>query len=73
VVPKSAVVAFAGVERVFTVEQGKDGAQKAKGLIVDLGRSAGDQVEVLRGLASGTRIVRDATGLTPEQAVKVGD
>ena len=73
VVPKSAVVAFAGVERVFTVEQGKDGAQKAKGLIVDLGRSAGDQVEVLRGLASGTRIVRDAAGLTPEQAVKVVD
>lgn len=73
VVPKSAVVAFAGVERVFTVEQGKDGAQKAKGMIVEIGRSAGDQVEVLRGLASGTRIVRDAAGLTPEQAVKVVD
>lgn len=70
VVPKSAVVAFAGVERVFTVDQGKDGAQKAKGVIVELGRTTGDQVEVLRGLAVGAKIVRDAKGLSPEMAVK---
>lgn len=73
VVPRSALVAFAGVERVFTVEVGKDGASKAKGLIVESGRSAGDQVEVVRGLAPGAKIVRDAAGLAPEQPVKVGE
>ena len=73
VVPRSAVVAFAGVERVFTVEPGKDGAAKAKGVLVDLGRTVGDQVEVLSGLVPGAKVVRDAKGLSPEQPVKVGE
>jgi RND family efflux transporter MFP subunit len=73
VVPKSAVVAFAGVERVFTVEADKDGGQKAKGVVVELGRAVGDQVEVVRGLAAGTRVVRDAKGLSPETPVVVAE
>jgi RND family efflux transporter MFP subunit len=72
-VPRSAVVSFAGVDRVFTVEAGADGAQKTKGVIVDLGRAVGDQVEVVRGVDAGTRIVRDATGLSPETLVLVAE
>ena len=93
VVPRSAVVSFAGVDRVFTVEPGvakaEPGANRvgpgappvlvAKGHIVEIGRSlpappgdpAGEQVEVVRGIAAGARIVRVATGLAPAMPVVV--
>lgn len=71
VVPKSAVVTFAGVDRVFTVGADKDGATKAKGRIVELGRTVGDGVEIVRGLQAGDRIVGDAMGLLPELPVAV--
>ncbi|MBL8756360.1 MAG: efflux RND transporter periplasmic adaptor subunit [Planctomycetes bacterium] len=71
VVPKTAVVAFAGVERVFTVEVGKDGASKAQGVIVELGRELGADVEVVQGIAAGARVVRDAKGLAPQAPVAV--
>ena len=73
VVPKTALLTFAGVNRVFSVvPAGEGGKQKAKGHIVQLGRSVGDDVEITSGLAAGTDIVRDATGLTPEMPVVVG-
>lgn len=52
VVPSSAVVSFAGVDRVFLVADGK-----AQERLVDLGRRLGDQQEIRRGLAAGERIV----------------
>ncbi|MFY9342394.1 MAG: efflux RND transporter periplasmic adaptor subunit [Planctomycetota bacterium] len=70
VVPRSAVVTFAGVHRVFAVE-GSGPTAKAKGRLVQLGRSLGDEVEIVKGLDAGAAIVRDATGLTPEQPVVV--
>ena len=73
VVPRTAVVTFAGVDRVFGVEKDKDGKTKAKGRIVELGRVVGDQVEVVRGLAAGDRIVREATGLSPDVPVVVAE
>lgn len=73
VVPRTAVVTFAGVDRVFGVEKDKDGKTKAKGRIVELGRVVGDQVEVVRGLAAGDRIVRVATGLSPDVPVAVAE
>lgn len=72
VVPRSAVVAFAGVHRVFSVVTVDGGTTRAKGHIVQLGRTIGDEFEVLSGLDAATPIVRDATGLTPEMPVVVG-
>lgn len=65
-----------------------DATPVAKGRIVELGRAvrertagepkagepkAGERWEVLRGLAAGERIVADATGLSPETPVTVGN
>jgi len=76
VVPKTAVLTFAGVSRVFSVvaadEKAKEKGHKAKGHIVQLGRTVGDDVEVTSGLKAGLDIVRDATGLTPEMPVVMG-
>ena len=79
VVPKTAVLTFAGVSRVFSVAEADDGkakgqakGHKAKGHIVQLGRTVGDDVEITTGLAAGADIVRDATGLTPEMPVVLG-
>jgi RND family efflux transporter MFP subunit len=71
VAPRSAVMSFAGVDRVFTVGNGSDGSSRAKGRIVTLGRSVGDLVEIVTGVEAGTRVVADATGLQPEVLVTV--
>jgi RND family efflux transporter MFP subunit len=72
VVPRTALLTFAGVNRVFSVvPAGEGGKTKAKGHIVQLGRTVGDDVEVTSGLAAGVDIVRDVTGLTPEMPVVV--
>lgn len=75
VVPQKAVVSFAGVDRVFTVEARSktDPTPVAKGRIVELGRTVGDRFEVRRGMVAGDRIVADATGLAPETPVQVGN
>lgn len=70
-VPRAAVVTFAGVDRVFAVAKDKDGALRAKGLLVELGRPVGDAVEVVRGVAVGDQVVADAVGLSPEAPVQV--
>lgn len=69
-VPRSSIVSFAGVDRVFTVETVKD-VRRAKGNIVQLGRQAGDRVEVVQGIAAGAEIVVDAVGLAPGTPVTV--
>ena len=63
VVPKTALVTFAGVTRVFTVtaEQGKPA--RARGVVVAPGREIGDVVEIVRGIDVGDRIVAEAAGL----------
>ncbi len=70
-VPRAAVVTFAGVDRVFAVAKDQDGALRAKGVLVELGRPVGDAVEVVRGVAVGDRIVAEAVGLSPETPVQV--
>ena len=67
-VPRSAVLSFAGVDRVFTVEAGK-----AKALLVELARAAGDLVEVQGGVAVGTQIVAAPVGLVHGAAVTVSN
>lgn len=74
VVPRSAVVSFAGVDRVFLVQADAvdpKAPSRAKGRIVSLGRTTGQMVEVVAGLAAGDRVVRDAAGLSPESPVVV--
>jgi hypothetical protein len=65
-VPASAVVAFAGIEKVLTVEAGKTAETRVR-----TGRKAGDRVEVVEGLAGGELVVVQPGNLAGGQAVTV--
>src|SRR5918993_230768 len=52
VVPASAIVSFAGVEKVLTVADGKVVERR-----VELGRREGKAVEILKGLTGGERVI----------------
>jgi multidrug efflux pump subunit AcrA (membrane-fusion protein) len=57
-VPATAIVTFAGIEKVFGV---KDGLAVEKR--IRTGRKAGDRVEILEGLAAGEPVVVDPGNL----------
>jgi RND family efflux transporter MFP subunit len=63
-VPATAVVTFAGVEKVLTV----DGPRAAE-LRVQTGRRLGDRVEIVAGLRAGTPVVAQPGNLTAGQPV----
>ena len=63
-VPAAAVVTFAGVEKVFTVDGGR-----AAEVRVQTGRRLGDRVEILAGLSAGTPIVAQPGNLAAGQSV----
>jgi multidrug efflux pump subunit AcrA (membrane-fusion protein) len=63
-VPASSVVAFAGVTKVLTVQDGKIVEARVR-----TGRRRGDQIEVLEGLAAGVPIVAEPGNLTAGTAV----
>jgi RND family efflux transporter MFP subunit len=65
-VPAAAVVTFAGVEKVLTVEQGR-----AVEVRVQTGRRRGERVEIAAGLAAGTPVVAQPGSLTGGQPVTV--
>jgi HlyD family secretion protein len=65
-VPASALVTFAGVDKVLTVRNGK-----SEELRVTTGRRLGDQVEILSGVKAGEPIVVQPGNLTGGQAVTV--
>lgn len=65
-VPASALVVFAGVEKVLTVDKGK-----AVEVRVQTGRRQGDRIEILAGLAAGTPVVAQPGNLTQGQPVAV--
>jgi RND family efflux transporter MFP subunit len=65
-VPASAIVAFAGIEKVLTVEAGKTAETRVR-----TGRRAGDRVEVVEGLAGGELVVVAPGNLAGGQAVTV--
>ena len=78
-VPRSAVVSFAGVDRVYCVRNGA-----IADVLVELGAAFGDSaageggpcgdcVEVVRGLAADQEFVADPRGLLPGMAVKAAD
>jgi RND family efflux transporter MFP subunit len=65
-VPVSSIVTFAGVERVFGVEDGRAVERRIR-----TGRRAGDRVEVLDGLAAGEPVVVDPGNLAGGAPVSV--
>ncbi|MCL4847267.1 MAG: efflux RND transporter periplasmic adaptor subunit [Acidobacteria bacterium] len=64
-VPASAVVTFAGLDKVMTVRDGR-----ADERAVRLGRRVGGQVEVVTGLAAGEPVVVEPGNLVNGQAVR---
>jgi multidrug efflux pump subunit AcrA (membrane-fusion protein) len=66
VVPASAIVSFAGVEKVLTVADGKVVERR-----VELGRREGAAVEVLKGLTAGERVIVDPGNRVDGEAVRV--
>jgi RND family efflux transporter MFP subunit len=65
-VPATAVVTFAGVEKVLTVDKGR-----AIEVRVTTGRRLGDRIEIVAGLAAGTPVVGQPGNLTAGQPVAV--
>jgi RND family efflux transporter MFP subunit len=65
-VPATALVTFAGVEKVLTVRDGK-----SEELRVTTGRRLGDLIEVVSGVKAGQPVVDPAGNLTGGQAVTV--
>jgi RND family efflux transporter MFP subunit len=65
-VPTNAVVSFAGIDKVITVQEGK-AAEKA----VTMGRRNGDWIEILSGIKVGESVVIDPGNLQTGQPVNV--
>ncbi|MGE5285545.1 MAG: efflux RND transporter periplasmic adaptor subunit [Actinomycetota bacterium] len=65
-VPASAVVTFAGLEKVFVVRDGKAVEQRIR-----TGRRSGDRVEILDGVAAGEPVVVDPGNLVGGAPVTV--
>ena len=66
VVPASAIVTFAGIDKVLVVADGRAVEKR-----VQLGRRVGAQVEVLKGLAAGEPVVVQPGNLVGGQRVTV--
>jgi len=66
VVPSTAVVSFAGVEKVLTVTDGKVVEKR-----VELGRREGTSVEILQGLKAGERVIVEPGNLVDGERVTV--
>ena len=65
-VPASAIVTFAGIEKVMSVKDGKSVERR-----VQTGRRDGARVEIVAGLAAGEAVVVEPGNLTGGQAVTV--
>ncbi|HVT56957.1 MAG TPA: efflux RND transporter periplasmic adaptor subunit [Thermoanaerobaculia bacterium] len=65
-VPASAVVTFAGIDKVIAVQNGR-----AQEVPVRTGRRSGDRVEILEGLAAGTPVVTAPGNLVSGEPVRV--
>jgi RND family efflux transporter MFP subunit len=63
-VPASAIVVFAGIEKVITVDAGKSVETRVR-----TGRRVGDRVEILEGLEGGEQVVAEPGNLAGGQEV----
>lgn len=63
-VPVTAIVTFAGIEKVILVRDGKSVEKRVR-----TGRRSGDQIEILEGLAVGDPVVVEPGNLVGGQAV----
>ncbi len=63
-VPATAIVTFAGVEKVLTIDKGK-----AAEIRVQSGRRLGDRMEITAGLTAGASVVAQPGNLTAGQPV----
>lgn len=68
-VPHSALVVFAGVEKVLVVRDGKIKEQRVR----SGRRLAGDRVEILEGIATGDLVVTAPGGLADGAAVRIAE
>jgi RND family efflux transporter MFP subunit len=68
VVPQSAVIVFAGVEKVMTVENGIAHERR-----IQTGMKTGDRVEVVDGLASGDLVIVNSGGIADGDAVTIAN
>jgi len=66
VVPATAIVSFAGVEKVLTVADAKVVERR-----VELGRRQAESVEILKGLTAGDRVIVEPGNLVGGEAVRV--
>jgi len=67
-VPVSAVVSFAGIDKVMGVEGGKAVEKRVR-----TGRRSGDRVEILEGIAAGDPVVVEPGNLVGGQTVMVAE
>jgi multidrug efflux pump subunit AcrA (membrane-fusion protein) len=65
-VPASAIVTFAGIEKVLSEKEGRATERRIR-----TGRRAGDKVEVLEGVAAGDLIVAEPGNLSGGEPVSV--
>ena len=65
-VPRDAIVTFAGIDKVLSVEEGQAVEKRVR-----TGRRIGDQIEVVEGVAAGYQVIVDPGNLVAGQPVKV--
>lgn len=68
VVPASALVTFAGVDKVLVVKDGKSVEKR-----VSTGRREGDRIEIVSGLDAGEQVIIDPGNLVGGQRVSVAN
>lgn len=66
VVPQTALVVFAGVEKLLIAKEGKVHEQRVRS-----GRRVGDRVEILEGVSTGDLVITAPAGLAQGVAVRV--
>jgi RND family efflux transporter MFP subunit len=66
VVPRDAIVTFAGVQKVLTIRDGRAREQRIR-----TGRRDGERVEVLEGLSDGDLVIREPGNLVDGSRVQV--
>ena len=65
-VPRDAIITFAGIDKVLTVEEGQAVEKRVR-----TGQRIGDQIEIVEGVAAGFQVIVDPGNLVAGQPVKV--